>query len=297
MKVIVFNVEHGACAFLRTPTNHAVLIDCGCTEKFSPTLYLAVNELPTATRWKNYQLTSLTITHPHDDHIEDIDTVTSYCEPAILYRQTYDWEEVKTAEEGDYSNLESYSEWQEKYSAPLTEQPNCGMDIRRFWLSPADAKKVDESKYINNSSMITVATVQGTQYKAKFLFGGDMETAGWDALLNKDANFKEAVKNVNFFIISHHGHCSGFSQSLFNAMQKPPIFNIVSIHHNDDNIDPRYSQEAYASGGQLNGETRRSITTRTDGTITILIADEGTYSITTQHLGDNRRAKAAKRGY
>jgi len=28
MKVMVFDVEHGACAFVKTPTDHAILIDC-----------------------------------------------------------------------------------------------------------------------------------------------------------------------------------------------------------------------------------------------------------------------------
>lgn len=243
MKAVIFNVEHGACAFLRTPSNHALLIDCGCTEKFSPVLYIAQNELPTVTVWNFlYRLTKLIVTHPHDDHIEDIETLTKKCPPGILLRQRYDWEEVKTEEGGDYDNLDTYTDWQDKYNEPVTE-PDYGMTIESFYLTPEDAKKVDEHKYLNNSSIATVATVQGSKYTEKFLFGGDMETAGWEALLKNNFQFKAAVKGVDFYIASHHGHESGFSQALYDAMGKP-ILNLVSIHHNDEHIDGRYSQEA-----------------------------------------------------
>jgi hypothetical protein len=43
------------------------------------------------------------------------------------------------------------------------------------------------------------------------LSGGEMETAGWDALLKKNENFKISVKDIDFFVESHHGHLSGFS--------------------------------------------------------------------------------------
>jgi hypothetical protein len=66
----------------------------------------------------------------------------------------------------------------------------------------------------------------GTKHQAKFLFGGDMEAAGWEARL-KQPRFKEAVKGVNFFIVSHHGHESGFSKALYAAMGKPHAENRI----------------------------------------------------------------------
>ena len=63
-----------------------------------------------------------------------------------------------------------------------------------------------------------------------------METAGWNALLKKKENFKISVKDIEFFVVSHHGHLSGFSEALYAAMGKKAILNIVSIHHNDEHI-------------------------------------------------------------
>jgi hypothetical protein len=76
-------------------------------------------------------------------------------------------------------------------------------------------------------------------------------------------------------------------------MGKRPILNIISIHHGDLHIDDRYSSEAFASGTQFNGELRRRLTTRTDGTITINVDAEGKYWISTANLKDNKLVKTA----
>jgi beta-lactamase superfamily II metal-dependent hydrolase len=291
MKVIVFDVEHGASAFIRTPTNYGVLIDCGCTGEFSPALYLAEKELPTVQPWNGRLLTKLIVTHPHDDHIGDVEAVKEKCPPALLLRQKYDWEDVKTAE-ADYDNLDSYSEWQSSYNTTPAVWPEWGMTIESFMLTPEEAKSIDESKYINNSSIVTIATFKGTEYQEKFLFGGDMETAGWEALLKLRPRFKEAVKGVDFNSVSHHGHQSGFSEVLYAAMGSP-ILNIVSIHNYDEHIDDRYRQEAYAMGTTaLDGTTtRRMLTTRRDGTITVNVNNDGKYWLSTQSLVDNKPEK------
>ena len=287
MKLMVFDVEHGACAFMKTPTNHTILIDCGCTEGFSPALYISKHELPTAVGWNGNKLTQMVVTHPHNDHITEVEAIKKNCPPAFLLRQTYDWEEVKVAEDGDYDNLDAYTAWQTSYNQTITQYPDLGLKLEWFMLSPAEAKKIDESKFINNSSIVVIVTVKGTHFEEKFLFGGDMETAGWEALL-KTPRFREAVKGVKFFIVSHHGHASGFSDALFDAMGSAPWLNIVSIHHNDEHIDPRYTQEAYSVGVEVNGVRRRMMTTRCDGTVTVNVTDEGKYWVECEHLADNQ---------
>jgi beta-lactamase superfamily II metal-dependent hydrolase len=294
MRLIVFDVEHGACSFLRTPTNRTMVIDCGCTENFSPALYIAEHELRTAAAWGSSRLTRITVTHPHEDHITEIDAIKEHCPPAFLLRQKYDWDEVKESEDGEYEKLDTYSEWQETYNGTDPVRPEYGMTIHSFMLSPDEAKEVDESKFINNSSIVTVVTVQGTKFQEKFLFGGDMETAGWDALLKKSPSFKTALKDIDFFIVSHHGHVSGFSEALFAAMDTKPILNIVSIHNNDEHIDARYSQEAYASGTQINGKFRRMLTTRTDGSIVISVSNDGKFSVQLVHFDDNKLSKVPR---
>jgi beta-lactamase superfamily II metal-dependent hydrolase len=287
MRVIVFDVEHGFCAFVKSPTGHTMLIDCGMGDSFSALKYICTHELNGTASYNGYPLTQLTISHPHDDHIRDIHRVTRKLSPAILLRQRYDWDEIKEpdAADGEYENLDHYAGWQETYCVPVVNPPNWGVNIQTFRLTPGEAKKVDEAKFVNNSSIVVVVTFKGTQYTEKFVFGGDVEEAGWSALLEQQ-DFRDAVQGVDFFVDPHHGHSSGFSAELFKAMGRP-ILNIVSAHSRDESVDSRYSKEDFAFGTDLNGEKRRMVSTRRDGSIFIDVTPEGRFLLHTYELAPN----------
>src|ERR1700692_1088131 len=115
-RVIIFDVDHGSCAFMKSPTGCSLMIDCGRTDGFSPVAYISDHELDGTPVFSGYRLTQLLITHPHDDHIEDIESISSELSPYILQRQQYSWDEVKAAE-SHYENLDHYSAWRAKYNA------------------------------------------------------------------------------------------------------------------------------------------------------------------------------------
>ncbi len=282
-RVIVFDVEHGFCAFVKSPTGRTLMIDCGRKAKFSPAIYVLQNELG------GTRLTELVVSHPHDDHIEDVETISSRVEPEILYRQQYDWEQVKQAE-GDYENLDRYRIWQQTYNAPAPVR-DWGMAITIFRLTPVEAYAINPNNYINNSGVVVVVTITGTQFSEKFVFGADVETDGWDALLLKPG-FRAAVANTHFFIVPHHGHCSGFSTALYEAMGRP-ILNLVSVRSGDDDVDSRYGSAEYARGLVMGSERRYSVTTRTDGSIFIDVDESGRFLIYTRDLADNDPLAAA----
>lgn len=287
LRVIVFDVEHGFCAFVKSPTGHTLMIDCGKTEDFSPVTYILKNELGGTVARNGYRLTKLIITHPHDDHIEDISNLTSKLAPSILQRQRYDWDAIKEPDSGDdeYQNLDHYAAWQIKYSEPVTEEPEWGMLIDTFHLTPKEALALDETKFVNNSSIVTVVSVTGTKFAEKFLFGADVEQAGWDALLKRSV-FRNAIAGTDFFVAPHHGHTSGFSTALFETMGKP-ILNLVSVHSRDDNLDLRYSSKDYASGVEIDGSRRYMLSTRYDGSIFVDVGSEGRFSVYTLNLPAN----------
>ena len=178
-RVIVFDVEHGFCAFVKSPTGETLMIDCGRKAGFSPVVYAIDNELNGA------GLTRLVVTHPHNDHSEDIEAVTSKLPPRILSRQVYDWEEVKDGE--SHENLDHYSNWQAGYNAPAPAV-NWGMDIKQFYLTPSKAQTL-QGNWVNNSGMVVVVTITGTLFAAKFVFGADVETDGFAELL-KNPSFR-----------------------------------------------------------------------------------------------------------
>ncbi len=265
-RIIVFNVQQGLCGFVRTPSGHLLLIDCGKGEAFSPARYVLDHEAPGAIAHNGRALAALVVSHPHDDHIEEIDTVTSCLPPGLLWRQAYNWDYVKTAANAtDYENLDTYAGWQRNYtdSAPV---PDLGLSCQVFGLTVDAAWRLNPAKCVNNSSLIVVLTIGDM----KVLFGGDVEADGWPELLNLPG-VAAAVRGVTFYVVSHHGHCSGFSCELYETMGAPPILNIVSAHARDENVDTRYSRQQYASGLVFDDETcpRRMLTTRSDGSVFI----------------------------
>lgn len=282
LRVIVFDVEHGFCAFVKSPTGHTLLIDCGKGEKFSPIKYVIENELSGTVQHDGYKLTQFIVTHPHDDHIEDIDRLMKDFKPAIIHRQKdYDWDEVKKGETEGYENLDKYSEWQATYNQPIKNQPDWGMELNIGpYLSSNDAKKLSGS-FVNNSSIPVFISYRGY----KFVFPGDLEKAGWLELLGKD-DFKTRLKGTNFFVAAHHGHSSGYTKEIYETMGKP-YFNIVSIHHGDESIEKAYSSSDNAIGVGDDGSKRYMFTTRADGSIIIDVPAEGNATYNLIKLDDN----------
>jgi hypothetical protein len=123
------------------------------------------------------------------------------------------------------------------------------------------------------------------KYRAwKIFFSGDLKTDGWEELLKRDS-FKTALAGTDFFVTSHHGHESGYSSQIYEAMGKPYI-NIVSEKQGEEVCDA-YSQEENAKGIEFSGQTRRMLTTRRDGSIIIEIPSSGNPQIDLRKLEDN----------
>ncbi|MBA7496661.1 hypothetical protein ES702_07270 [subsurface metagenome] len=286
LKVIIFNVEHGFCGFIKCPNGHTVLIDCGKAESFSPVKYILDSELADTVLHNGYKLTEFILTHPHDDHLEDIARLRSDFPPAILRRESrYNWESLKVSNREEYENLDIYSEWQAGYQYPVTDPPDWGIEIiDNFKLSPQEAYEINKDNYVNNSSIPVIIRFKGTQYEEKILFGGDLMKEGWAELLRNEA-FADNLRDINFFIASHHGHSSGYCKEVFDAMGSPPILNIISAHRRDESVESAYS--SLSLGTNVNGQERHMLSTRNDGSIILEIDSEGKYSVTTGNFPDN----------
>jgi beta-lactamase superfamily II metal-dependent hydrolase len=290
VRIILFDVEHGFCAFIRTPNGHTILIDCGRGPNFSPTEYLLRNE-------RCVPLSKLIVSHAHEDHIEDFPRVSARLNPSILLAHNLNWDFVK-AQSGasTFESLDAYIAGKDaKFNGGWVPDPNYGMYVESFALEPKRAQKISGSinSAMNNCSFVTVASFAGTKYAPKFLFGGDMEEAGWNELLATNPAFREAVRGTWFYFPSHHGHASGFSTKLYDAMGKP-VLNLISVRRNDESRDSRYSADDFSSGWPLGGETRKMLSTTCDGSIFIDVDPEGLPNVYTRFLPDNlQQSKSA----
>ncbi|KKK56282.1 hypothetical protein LCGC14_3066080, partial [marine sediment metagenome] len=89
LDVTIYNVGRGACVAISTPNGYLCLIDCGCSDEFSPVDWLAGQKW---TQYEGYELAKLIITHPHEDHVADIQKISAKLRPQLIQRRKdIDW--------------------------------------------------------------------------------------------------------------------------------------------------------------------------------------------------------------
>ena len=277
----MFNVERGLCVLVRTPSGHGVMVDCGRSADWSPIDWIVSDKGPRLETWSNehstYPLAWMVITHPHADHVQDIEKVKQQFLPGVLSRHKYyDWDSILSPKNGSPSdNVVTYHKWQTKYSRTVPDEslPKLGCDFKRFKLSPSKAAELnsDSQRILNNSSYISVFNWPLERGYWKIVVCGDNETNGLKELL-KQQDFQDAVNGADFFVTPHHGHNSGYCSELFEAMGKP-ICNFTSEKTGDESVATEYSSQA--QGCDFKGDNRFHLTTRNDGHIVLDLHSSG----------------------
>ncbi len=286
MDLWVFNVGRGLCAAVRSPNGYLCVVDCGRSDDFSPIGWLAQQEW---TSHKNYKLAKLVITHPHADHIADIETVTATLKPfMILRRKDLNWKKVTSGGSDQTAAMQHYIKhyMPPAYNEPIpdNQKPDWGggFVLRAYRLNEATVAKISktDSSYVNNSSFVLI--LKYMDYT--FALNGDIECEGMCALLQQEPGLCTTIRSgVDFYLAPHHGHGSGFCSSWFHKAGPTKIFNIASerrkLPNEDDSrvkVDSRYSQEAYCKGADPEG--RRLLATKSDGHIHVGIDHDGKWS-------------------
>lgn len=113
----------------------------------------------------------------------------------------------------------------------------------------------------NNISLVTFLDC-GT---LRFIIPGDLELAGWKALLEV-GNFQNALAGVNVFIASHHGREDGYCADVFDICSpNVVVFSDSPMKHGTQEMASTYA--SHASGVTFNGERRYVLSTRNDSSI------------------------------
>ena len=117
----------------------------------------------------------------------------------------------------------------------------------------------------NNLSLLTFLDVGAVS----FVLGGDLERAGWLALL-RNPHVRGLLKRADVFVASHHGRESGYCPEVF-GYRKPPLIVMSDgpIQHDTQRTASIYARHALGAlfttpSGQ---ETRKVVITRKDGNI------------------------------
>ncbi|HEX6784254.1 MAG TPA: MBL fold metallo-hydrolase [Sphingomicrobium sp.] len=267
MQLTVFDVEHGQCSLLETDTNGHILIDCGHNSStgWRPSVYLPRIGVRSVDR--------LFITNADEDHASDLHNLVRTVNISSLVRNpTVTAGNIRQLKNQDVGlGITALCGMIEEYIHPLL--PNAGIDnitYTRYW------NKYPEFDNENDLSLVVFFHFGAN----KVCFTGDMTRRGWLGLL-RDPNFRAELPDTSIFLASHHGREDGCCEELYTIGGLSPVVTIISdggLQHATQETVQWYANRS--SGFQLDGVTRRVLTTRNDGDIAMNIDPGGAIQIT-----------------
>ncbi len=212
ISIITFDVAHGNCHLIVTPSGKRVMIDLGRSDDFSPVEWLKHKGCK--------RLDLLVVTHSHDDHIRGVFDLGSI-KVGILHRPKSVPPELTA--QLDPPLKKAWQEFEARFTRPVQledkfydpQSPAFDGMALRFFVGKSDTQN------LNNYSFVTVLEVGAF----KMVFPGDLETAGWNALL-QNTDFRKAIAGTTLLVAAHHGREKGWCAELFDHIS--PKMVIIS---------------------------------------------------------------------
>lgn len=267
----IFDVDHGSAALYTDAAGGRTLFDCGHSSVtgFRPSQLLGGSLLRT-------HVARLYVSHADEDHVSDLARITSAATIGGFYRNrsipTHTLRAMKLLQGPLREGVATYLELDETFTTPfgllLTEPATAELSVEAF--SNAYPTFTDT----NNLSLVAFASFGDV----RVVFPGDLERAGWLALLG-DAIFRHRLSRVNVFVASHHGRESGYCHEVFDVC-KPEIIVVSDMSVQFGSQETNYAK--HASGVTWDdGSIRRVLSTRRDGHITVAPNSVGGWRIQT----------------
>lgn len=317
LDVRVWDVEHGSAMYIRAGRRN-VVIDCGEGTDFSPLKWIR------SPRFGVTNLDYLIISHPHHDHIADLDNIAECgLKPDIIRRPksatTLVEENLEDARKQDkqkyIDDAEYYLNVLDEYDGDVDvppSNPNWAMDTTTdggrvtdggipdrgitFHNYGTNDSELGNDNYekLNNLSILTVINVFGF----KLVTGGDILPAGLSELKNRDY-VMEAVKDSDVLVAPHHGRDSSFDEEFVKHID-PEI--VVSSDKSRVDNDATTEYGRLANGAPVEHEatgnttTRSVVTTRNDGRVRIQASNRDLWEISV-YGRDYAQNKANSRRY
>ena len=260
MRLQIFDVEHGACAILTADNGTRLMIDCGhnATTEWKPGTYLRGQNITS--------IDMLAISNYDEDHVSGADDLFDKIDVKWLWRNRSVSSQIINKLKSEYGmgpGIERlFKEIDNTYtggnSSPTTGPVFAGLTERTCFYNSYPA--FDDE---NNLSMAIFLKCHNTGV----MFTGDLERAGFAELLKNDA-FKQALRETNLYVASHHGREGGCSDEVA-ALLTNVYYVVISdkgYAHETQKTIPFYRK--IAIGGPFGSEQKRHVlTTRNDGRI------------------------------
>ena len=251
----IHDVGHGFCAHLQHDNGNVMLWDCGhkADPENRPSKFLPAAGISTVHR--------LFITNYDEDHISDLPILRKTVDINILRRnRTISPEQLKKLKEKSgpiTTAMSSLLLMLNDYTGDVTNPPTFpNVSFETFsCVYPADFQDT------NNLSLVSFLETP----MCNVVIPGDIEKAGWEKLLQKQA-FRNGLAKTNVFVASHHGRTSGYCKEVFDYCSP----NVVIFSDGPKQFatqEEAATYAAHASGITFDGRTRYVLTTRKDGSL------------------------------
>lgn len=261
----IFDVEHGACALITTSGGKHILVDCGdnSTIGWEPGTALLARGINAIER--------LVVTNYDEDHASGFGNLYRKVAVYGLQRNANVSAQLLhylKSEDGIGVGVAGLANTFSYFSGPPLPSVVDDVTIKAFCNQPGIPPFGFDDE--NNLSLCVFISCGVHQ----IIFPGDLETAGWRALL---ANpwFVQQLRSVTLFVASHHGRENGYCEEVLNlcpSIQAVIISDKKKGYQSQETVD-RYRQ--YARGFAYNGENRHVLTTRRDGNMHFEIPSVG----------------------
>lgn len=283
----VLPVGRGLAVVMISPSGHLLLYDCGSDGVTNPCKFITAHlkkhlalTHSFARTGTPYEITQLILSHPHVDHFSALPyfygdhrrvKVRTLKRRAKLIEDAHNEMQEKKrrgeAREGDVKLAKLLMQMSDEYCHPA-QSVDWGFDLTCFEVGHSELNRSwgdDPQQRYNNSSIVAVLS----QDDMKWVLSGDLESEGWDLLLDNE-RFVRRAGGASHFLASHHGHDSGWNPAIVSSLGKPDVW-LISTRGGDPHSSDSYSEEAYSTGILLDdGTFRRSLSTKRGHVIEIL---------------------------
>ncbi|GFK95413.1 hypothetical protein NNJEOMEG_03276 [Fundidesulfovibrio magnetotacticus] len=274
----IWKVEHGSAAFVKTPNNKHVIFDAGRSDDFSPAEYLHKKGVG--------EIDVLFVSHPHNDHVEDLPNVMSLLKPLVRMKNSDCPDDlVYPGGKGNLKEpMKSWLKMEQTYTQPVTEKEKNwrikesfgGVEFNAHCVAGDKLSKAAKNNLNNYSVVVTV------QYRGILIvFPGDLEPDGWDAVLAHTDLSKHLEGNIKILIAPHHGRRSGIRRGehiydRFLKLMKPDLVIISDVWGNES-TDPE-AYRGYCAGLDVECgttvEEKKVLTTKTNNCVSIQVEND-----------------------
>ena len=260
LEIVTWDVQHGDAILIKTPNDKVVVIDMGIgsfyseNERFSPLNHLLIN-------YGISKINCLLITHPHRDHIEDIQSLRHFKINRIITPKHIPKNQIGRNALPQTEQL--YREYKKLLSRSFLPERALVFDELKLKVFSPRSSPLNN---LNNHSLVIVMTFGGL----KFVITGDNEYDSLNELM-KDKNFRKYIDNAQILWAPHQGRESAFHYHFVKRVN--PLFTIIS---DDKNIRTsaakKYSgmsEGDFVISKSVGDVQRKLLSTRKDGVIRI----------------------------